>query len=109
MAAIVVALTQPLRLCPARLGPLLGPLLREAARGWRGLGGSEVPGGGGGAAGPLCWAVRSAVRSRRGSGGRRCKGLFLWKLGPRAPLKPLQEKRLILYNSELQYLLMLAL
>lgn len=42
MAAIVVALTQPLRLCPARLGPLLGPLLREAARGWRGLGGSEV-------------------------------------------------------------------
>lgn len=52
MAAIVVALTQPLRLCPARLGPLLGPLLREAARGWRGLGGSEVPGGGGGAAGP---------------------------------------------------------
>lgn len=107
MAAIVVALTQPLRLCPARLGPLLGPLLREAARGWRGLGGSEVPGGGGGgAAGPLCWAVRSAVRSRRGSGGRRCKGLFLWKLGPRAPLKPLQEKR---YNSELQCLLMLAL
>ncbi|XP_048794674.1 regulator of microtubule dynamics protein 1 [Lagopus muta] len=42
MASVVAALAQPLRLRPARLVPLLGPLLREAARGWRGLGGSEV-------------------------------------------------------------------